>query len=80
MAVTYRLVTGKQFKLALAEVHADLPPEYQLPKDCPYSAPELISMMLGCLRQHATQHLQRSVGVDINRTEVHYCLSVPAGW
>lgn len=75
-----RLVTGKQFKLALADHGDKLPPEYHLPPDCPFSAPELISLVLQCLRLHAAQHLQQSVGMDIDRTEVHYCLSVPAGW
>lgn len=49
-------------------------------QDCPFSAPELLSLVLQCLRLHAAQHLQQSVGVDIDTTEVHYCLSVPAGW
>jgi hypothetical protein len=75
-----RLVTGKQFKLALAGQSEQLPPEYQLPSGCPFSAPQLISIMLQCLKQHAAHHLQQSVGVDINSTDVHYCLSVPAGW
>lgn len=77
----YRLVTGKQFKLALcAPDPSKLPGECQLPPDCPYSAAELITLMLSCLRDHARQQLQESVKFDMDSAEVHYCLSVPAGW
>lgn len=76
----YRLVTGKQFKLALEKDPQQLPPDCQLPQDCPYSAAELVTIMLQCLKDHAQQELLQSVGFDIRSNDVHYCLSVPAGW
>lgn len=76
----YRLITGKQFKLALcAQDASQLPSDCQLPPDCPFSASELITLMLTCLRDHARQQLMESVGFDVDTAEVHYCLSVPAG-
>jgi len=73
-------VTGKQFKLALEKEPQQLPPDCQLPQDCPFSAAELVTLMLKCLREHAAQHLWETVKYDLHTSEVFYCLSVPAGW
>jgi hypothetical protein len=77
----YHLILGKHFKLALApQDPSRIPPEYRLPKGCPFSAAELVTTMLTCLKEHAREHLRETVKFDLDASEVHYCLSVPAGW
>ncbi|KAF6255352.1 hypothetical protein COO60DRAFT_227757 [Scenedesmus sp. NREL 46B-D3] len=76
----FRLIKGKQFKLALSDDRAGLPQEFQLPRDCPFTPDQLITQMLSCLRDHAISYLQRAAGLQLATTDVHYCLSVPAGW
>lgn len=77
----YHLILGKHFKMALASQDpSHLPPEWRLPHNCPYSAEQLITLMLQCLKDHARQHLLETVGFDSEAAEMLYCLSVPAGW
>jgi hypothetical protein len=52
----------------------------QLPLDCPFTTDQLVTQMLNCLRDHAIEYLQRAAGLQLASTDVHYCLSVPAGW
>uniref|UniRef100_A0A383VX69 Actin-like ATPase domain-containing protein n=1 Tax=Tetradesmus obliquus TaxID=3088 RepID=A0A383VX69_TETOB len=76
----FRLIKGSQFKLALSEDSASLPPEFQLPYDCPFTSEQLITRMLTCLREHATNYLSTNAGLRLDSTDMYYCLSVPAGW
>lgn len=88
----YRLIRGKQFKLALAQKAADqtlaqkaadLGADFRLPADCPsyFTEATFTEQMLRCLLDHAVVHIRESHNFDIRSTPgVHYCLSVPAGW
>lgn len=78
-ANNYVLIRGKQFKLALSDKFKELPEAYSLPVNCPYTAQQLIALMLKCLSDHAEAHIPWPSG-NSSTCDVYYCLSVPAGW
>lgn len=76
---SYVLIKGKQFKLALCEGADGLTASYDLPRGCPYTPQQLITMMLKCLKEHADVNVPWPSGSP-STCDVFYCLSVPAGW